>query len=93
MSAQLPVRDVLTRLEDDAMAAKTTHGSSLSTETILVLERALADAVSANEELDKLKMDGQVSAMFRRPSALRLKQAFIRQAHLQGFQLPEAWQQ
>ena len=52
MSAQLPVRDVLTRLEDDAMAAKTTHGSSLSTETILVLERALADAVSANEELE-----------------------------------------
>jgi hypothetical protein len=49
--------------------------------------------ISANEELDKLKMDGQVSAMFRRPSALRLKQAFIRQAHLQGFQLPEAWQQ
>lgn len=49
--------------------------------------------ISANEELDRLKMAGQVSAMFRRPSALRLKQAFIRQAHLQGFQLPEAWQQ
>jgi len=70
-------------------------------QTASILERGIEGAqipqqdwwILANEELDRLRMAGQVSAMFRRPSALKLKQAFIRLAPVQGFQLPSIWQE